>query len=142
MYSFLKSAHSYFAWVALIVITVAFVWALYHTFTKKSFEAKHYKLMLVTMIVSHIQLLLGLVLYFVSPLGFSNLSGETMKNSAYRLLAVEHPLTNIIAIVFITLAYSVYKRQRETLKGTQKAALYLGFGLLLLLSRIPWQTWL
>jgi len=142
MYPFLKSAHSYFAWIALIVIAVAFILAAYYALNKKSFTAQHYKVMFYSMIVAHIQLIFGLVLYFVSPLGFSNLSGETMKNSFHRLLAVEHPFTNIIAIVFITLAYSFYKRNRETLLGTKRAAIYLGIGLLLLLSRIPWQTWL
>ncbi len=142
MYSFLKSAHSYFAWVALIVIAVAFILAVYYTLNKKAFTVQHYKVMFYTMIVAHIQLLFGLILYFVSPLGFNNLSGKTMKNSFHRLLAVEHPFTNIIAIIFITLAYSFYKRNRETLHGTKKAAIYLGIGLLLLLSRIPWQSWL
>ncbi len=142
MYSFLKSSHSYFAWIALIIIALAFILAAYHALSKKSFGPQHYKIMFYTMIVAHIQLLFGLALYFVSPLGLANLSGETMKNSFHRLLAVEHPFTNIIAIVFITLAYSFYKRNRETVQGTKKAAIYLGLGLVLLLSRIPWQTWL
>ena len=49
------------------------------------------------MILAHIQLLVGIVLYFLSPLGFSNLSGEAMGDSMSRLYALEHPLINILA---------------------------------------------
>lgn len=143
MYSFLKSFHSYFAWAVLALILWVVILSVYHTWVKKeAFKVQHYKWVLLAMVSAHIQLLLGLILYFVSPLGFTNLSGQTMKDSFQRLLAVEHPLTNIIAIVLITLGFSLYKRSRETLSGTNKVAIYMGFGLLLLLSRIPWSTWL
>lgn len=143
MYSFLKSFHSYFAWAVLALILWVVILSVYHTWVKKeAFKVQHYKWVLLAMVSAHIQLLLGLILYFVSPLGFTNLSGQTMKDSFQRLLAVEHPLTNIIAIVLITLGFSLYKRSRETLSGTNKVAIYMGFGLILLLSRIPWSTWL
>jgi hypothetical protein len=143
MYSFLKSTHSYFAWVVLAVIVWVVIFSLYNVLVKKeAFKIQHYKWVLFAMIGAHVQLVLGLVLYFVSPLGFTNLSGQTMKDSFQRLMAVEHPLTNIIAIVLITVGFSLYKRNRETLHGTRKVAVYMGLGLLLLLSRIPWSTWL
>lgn len=143
MYSFLKSTHSYFAWLVLALILWVFIMAFYYAFIKKeAFGPQHKKWVLFPMIAAHIQLLVGLVLYIVSPLGWSNLSGETMKNSYQRLLVVEHPLTNIIAIVLITLGYSLYKKHSETVLGTRKVTVYMGLGLLLLLSRIPWSQWL
>ena len=56
---------------------------------------------LFTLIICHIQLLVGLILYFVSPLGSAQLGN--MKDAAMRLTSLEHPLINIIALVLITI---------------------------------------
>ncbi len=65
------------------------------------------RLALFTLIVSHIQLLIGIVLYFVSPyfqaFGEGGMGG-VMKDSTLRLYLVEHPLIMVIAVILITLA--------------------------------------
>ena len=65
-----------------------------------------------------------------------------MKNAQTRLYLVEHPFTNILAIVLITMGWSLHKRQSDPGKKFLRIAFFYGFGLLLLLSRIPWDTWL
>jgi hypothetical protein len=65
-----------------------------------------------------------------------------MKDSEARLYLVEHPITNILAIVFITLGWSLHKRQTEASKKFLRIGIFYSLGLLLLLSRIPWQSWL
>lgn len=136
MYSAILSVHSYFAWIALGLVILSIVAAI---LSKGAFQHNYRKIALYGLIAAHVQLLVGLTLYFVSPYGFSNLSGESMKDSFTRLLAVEHPFTNIIAIILITIGYSQAKRLDD---GSKKILLYYGIGLVLLLSRIPWSTWL
>ena len=97
------------------------------------------------LIFSHIQLLVGLILYFVSPWfdQWSNLGmGGVMKDAQARLFLVEHPFTNILAIALITIGWSVHKHQSDPSKKFLRIALFYGLGLLLLMSRIPWDTWL
>lgn len=142
MYSIIKSAHSYFAWLAFAAIIIAVVIALSSILGKKPFSTANLKMALWGLIAGHIQLLVGLLLYFLSPNGFHNLSGATMKDSAARLLAVEHPFINILAIIVITIGYSKAKKAISLGTAGKTVLIYYGIGLVLILSRIPWSTWL
>src|SRR5688572_22401414 len=101
MYTGLLHLHSYFAYILLAAVIFSIVYILMSYINKQPFTEKHRKIALIGFISTHIQTLFGLILYFVSPLGFSNISGEVMKNSELRLYAVEHPLTMIIGVVLI-----------------------------------------
>ena len=145
MYSLLKNLHSYLAYLVLLVLILAILNAFIGKVKGKDFESKDLRLSLYGLILSHIQLLIGLILYFVSPWfnQWSNLGvGGVMKAAQARLYLVEHPFTNIIAIIFITIGWSLHKRQSDPGKKFLRIALFYGFGLLLLLSRIPWESWL
>ncbi|MFZ1705559.1 MAG: cytochrome B [Saprospiraceae bacterium] len=136
MYSVFKSFHSYFAWAVLVLIILSVLAAL---LSKGTFKNSYKKIAKYGLISVHIQLLVGLILYFLSPNGFQNLSGDTMKDSFARLLAVEHPFINIVAIILITIGHSQAKKLED---GSKKILIFYGIGLILLLSRIPWSTWL
>jgi hypothetical protein len=139
MYELLQKLHSWWAYLAIIILLIAVVNAFIGYSGKKNFESKDLRISLFALIFTHIQLLLGLAVYFVSPLGFSAL-GE-MKNAALRLTSLEHPLINIIAIVLITIGWSKHKKAEGTAKF-RKILFFYGVGLLLILSRIPWSNWL
>ncbi|MEN9839696.1 MAG: hypothetical protein RL177_1175 [Bacteroidota bacterium] len=142
MYTGFQHLHSALAYVVLLLLIVAVGMAKYGFFFKKPFTETQRKVSLFALIGSHTQLLIGLAIYFISPLGFSNLSGETMGDSMARLYALEHPLINIIALVLITVGFSTAKRLTEDKKKHFRIVLMYGFGLLLILSRIPWSAWL
>ena len=145
MYSVLKTIHSYWAYLALLILVIAAVNALMGMSSKKEFGAKDLRISLFGLIFSHIQLLIGFILYFVSP-WFQQWSalgiGGVMKDAQIRLYLVEHPFTNIIAIVLITMGWSMHKRQTTDAKKFLRIGLFYSLGLLLLLSRIPWDAWL
>ena len=65
-----------------------------------------------------------------------------MKDAQTRLYLVEHPTINILALVFITLGWSLHKRVAEDSKKFFRIGTFYAIGLVLLLSRIPWSTWL
>ena len=145
MYSTLQTLHSYWAYLVLIMLIVAAINALYKTFGGKEYAARDFRISLFTLIVSHIQLLIGLLLYFVSPRLslFSELGmGEVMKDAVYRLYLIEHPLINIIAVALITIGYSKHKKKLTSPSKLKMIAIFYTIALVLFLSRIPWSTWI
>lgn len=145
MYSTVQTLHSYWAYIVLLVLIAATANALYKSFSDKDYGAKDFRISLFTLIVSHIQLLIGLLLYFVSPRLqlFSELGmGGVMKDSINRLYLVEHPLINIIAVALITIGYSKHKKKLTSPSKFKTIAVFYTIALLLILSRIPWNTWM
>ena len=139
MYNFLQKFHSGWAYLALILLFIAAANSLIGYLTKKEFTAKDRKIALLSLIGVHVQLLIGFVLYFVSPLGSSSFG--LMKDAALRLTSLEHPLINIIGIILITIGWSKHKKaETSELKFKPLGFLY-SIGLLLILSRIPWNLW-
>lgn len=143
-YSWIQSLHSYLAYVALAVLFLAVGNAITGLMSKRIFTMnKDLRLSLFALILCHIQLLVGLLLYFISPSGFSAIQefGMGGLTSAARLLAVEHPTVNILALAFITIGWSRHKKFIEGDKKFKSIAIFYGIGLLLILSRIPWSQW-
>ncbi|MFN3752620.1 hypothetical protein [Flavobacterium sp.] len=139
MYHFVQKFHSGWAYLALLLLVFAVINSFMGMSSKKEFTAKDRKIALFGLIATHIQLLVGLILYFVSPLG-SAVFGQ-MKDAALRLTSLEHPLTNIIAIVLITIGWSKHKKATTSTGKFRSIAIFYGLGLLLILSRIPWKMW-
>ena len=139
MYNFIQKFHSGWAYLALLLLFIAAINSLAGYLKKKEFTANDRKIALFALIAMHIQLLVGLILYFVSPRGKASFG--LMSDADLRLTSLEHPLVNIIAIIFITIGWS---RHKKALTSEAKfKALYLPYiiGLLLVLSRIPWKLW-
>ena len=141
--SILQNIHSYWAYIVLLVLVIAIGNALIGRISNKSFTIKDLRISLFALIVTHIQLLVGLILYFVSPRfsAWQEGVGAVMGDSSLRLYLVEHPVTNILAVILITMGWSMHKRQAENGKKFMRIGLFYFFGLVLLLSRIPWSEW-
>lgn len=145
MYSTFQILHSYWAYLVLLVLLLATGNALFKSVSGKEYSAKDFRISLFTLIVSHIQLLIGLVLYFVSPR--LQLFGEVgmgaiMKDSVNRLYLIEHPLINIIVVALITIGYSKHKKKLTSAAKLKTVAIFYTIALVFLLSRIPWSAWL
>ena len=136
----LQSIHSTLAYAVLAVIVFAIVNAFLGLSAKRNFTKKDRSLSLIALIFSHIQLVVGLILWVFSPLGKEAMS--QMSNAALRLTAVEHPLINIIAIVLITIGWSKHKKEESSNGKFKKIGIFYVLGLLLILSRIPWSNWM
>ncbi len=143
MYDTFKTLHSYWAYIVIIVLLAAIISALMGKFKKREYLAKNFRIALFGLIVSHIQLVIGLILYFVSPRFdlWGELGGEVMSNAIARLYLVEHPIVNILAIVMITIGYSKHKRKTASTSKFNIVLVFYSIGLLLLLSRIPYDVW-
>lgn len=144
MYTGLQHAHSYIAFAALILLIVASINAIIGMTSNKEFKDGDRKLSLFALIFTHTQLLIGLILYFKSPLVriFESPMEEVMKNADLRLYAIEHPLINIIAVVLITIGWSRHKKMTTSKAKFKSIAIMFALGTILILSRIPWSAWL
>ncbi len=141
MYIGLQHLHSFTAYLTLAGILAAIAAAAHLLVTGRERGKADRITALAGMILSHLQAVLGTVLYFVSPLGFSNFSGEAMGDALSRLYLVEHPFAMVVGIVLVTVGYSVAKRKEEAAAAAKWVLGGYGLGLVLILSRIPWHAW-
>ncbi|MFL0094638.1 hypothetical protein [Tenacibaculum maritimum] len=140
----MKNVHSYWAYIVVIILAYAVINAIIGLTQKKEFTQKDFRIGLFTLIAAHIQLLIGLSWYFMSPwYKFLKANGgEVMKDSTARLLAIEHPIMMVVAIILITIGWSRHKKQTSNIAKFKTFAIFYGLALLLVLARIPWSLWL
>lgn len=143
MYTGLQHAHSGLAYLALLGLVIVIFWALIGSLSGREFQERDRKIAMITFIICHIQLLLGLILYFVSPLGLSLLTGGgAMSDPTARLTALEHPLINIVAIALISVGYIRAKKLESSRSKFRSIYMLYAIGFVLIISRIPWSAWL
>ena len=144
MYNFIQKFHSGWAYLALLILVIAVVNSLIGMSSKKEFTLKDRKVALFALIAIHIQFLVGIILYFVSPNALQMIKAVGMGGltTESRLLALEHPLINIIAITLITIGWSKHKKLLTGESKFKTFSIFYGLGLVLILSRIPWKIWL
>jgi hypothetical protein len=107
-YSIFKHLHSGFRYIVLILVLVAIIQSLFGWLNKKPYTETNRKINLFALISVHTQLLIGIVLYFISPM--VQFTSDTMKNPTTRYFTVEHWFGMIIAIVLITIGHSKSKK--------------------------------
>jgi len=141
----IKMLHSGWAYITLLVLIFAVVNAIIGLSSKKEFKDKDLRISLFTLIVSHLQLIIGFIAFFASA-QFSYVldkgMGAAMKEPNIRLFVVEHPLMMILAIAAITVGFSKHKKQSTDSGKFKTISLYYGIALIFVLSRIPWTQWL
>jgi len=141
----LKFIHSYFAYLVIALLVLSTIRFLVRYALSKEYTPTDFRLALITFIVSHTQLLIGLFLYFISDkfsLWYELSFNEILTSSTNRLYLLEHPIVNIIAIVFVTRGYSLHKKRRVSNSKFKAIGFNYLLGLVLLLSRIPWDNWI
>ena len=142
MYIAIKELHSFIGFMTLTLFTFAIVFNLISWVSKRPYTKVNKIVSLVGMTSVHIQVLIGLILYFLSPHGLSNFSGAAMKVAQSRLLILEHPLIMIIAFVLVTVGYSKAKKLTDDNAKYKTIITFFFISLVLILSRIPWSIWI
>ena len=127
----LVSAHSGLRWIVLLALLFSIVVSLINR-DSNEISKKQKLIYLAALISSHIQLLIGLILYFLSSkVVFSK---ETMGNTITRFFTVEHVLGMILAIALVTIGYSKSKKA----KNHKKILLFYTLALVVIFLSIPW----
>lgn len=127
IFNILKSAHSGLRWVVILFLLLAIVKAF-----SKNYSPANKKLNLFTMIFTHLQILIGVILYFMSPKVV--FSSETMSDPMFRFFTMEHFVMMVVFAVLITIG----KKKADKFKNNKKTLLFFGIGLVVLFAAIPW----
>ncbi|MCB9251228.1 MAG: hypothetical protein H6605_02070 [Flavobacteriales bacterium] len=135
----LHHMHNALRWAILISGFIA-VYRAYSGFSgKKNWTNADQKAGLWFLLFCHLQLLVGLMLYFY--MGYQNQlanMGETMKNHVLRYWSVEHLFGMLIAIALVQIGRIKTKKANPDHAKHKKALIWFGLGLILILINIPW----
>jgi hypothetical protein len=140
--SILLTLHSFLRWAILVVILIVIF---RHLANKgKDFTAQDKSWSLRLLIVTHLQLVIGLIQYFTGNKGIAlikeNGMKACMKSPVLRFWVIEHITTSLIAIVLITIAHIITKKavinnsisKRNTIIGL------IVIAFIIMMAAIPW----
>lgn len=136
LYKIIDHAHSGLRYVVLGLLVAAIFQALSKRRSGAVYPEKN-KMGLYAFMATHIQLLLGLILYLFLSQKF-DFDDFDMTNKVERFYGVEHIVGMLLAIAIITIGYIKAKRQAGINKGWKTIALFYGIGLVIILAMIPW----
>ncbi|MPR37021.1 hypothetical protein [Salmonirosea aquatica] len=140
MYPIILALHSLVRWLVLISLLYALFlayrgWLGQRTFTKHDDTVRH-----TTATIAHLQFMLGLTLYFISPIVnyFLHHFQEAMHERQIRFFGMEHITMMLIGIALISVGSAKAKRKAEDRDKFKTMAIWFTIGLLIILSSIPW----
>jgi len=134
MYDFLLQTHSILRYFILLALVVVVIKALMGFINRQPYGKWDNKLGLYLFIFTHMQLLVGLILYFISP--FVQFGSNTMKVQETRYWTVEHIFAMLIAVVLITLARSTSKRMKDDTSKHKRMLIFNTIALVVIIATI------
>lgn len=142
-YIIILAAHNLLRWV-IIALAGYTLFRVYKGWIQKTdWGIKDQKAGTFFTISLDMQLLLGLLLYFVlSPLTksfFQNI-GDAMSNDILRFFGLEHFLLMVIAIALSHYTNSLAKKEMDSQKKFKQTSILFTIVILLILAAIPWST--
>src|ERR1700748_72412 len=108
IYEIFRDIHAWFRYVLFLLVLIAIIQSLMGWLGNRPYTEGNRKINLFAMISADVQLLFGIVLYFLSPCVQSK-SG-TMKDPTLRYFTVEHWVMMLIAIALIHVGHSKSKK--------------------------------
>jgi uncharacterized membrane protein len=136
MLDILKHTHSGLRWVVLILMLLAIV----NSLISRNYEKKHKMINLFAMISLHTQLLIGLILYFISPrVKFvEHWMSSKVAGGAFRFYNLEHISLMIIAIILVTIGRKIAEKQATDIDKHKKIRTFYTIALVIIIASIPW----
>lgn len=140
MYTFLIFTHSILRWL----IVPAMAYALFRGFRgwsrKLPFSQADDTIRHVTATLTHIQLMLGYMLYFNSPFinYFRTHFKEAIRQFDFIFFGMIHITLMTIAIILVTIGSSAAKRQQEDTAKFKTMAIFYTIAFIIILIAIPW----
>jgi hypothetical protein len=140
VYFILLNVHSILRWVVLILLIITIVKSLAGWIKNYDYLPLDDKFALFALIFVHTQLILGVILYFMSPIVRQGLQdmGAAMKNPVIRFWVVEHLVGMIISIALITIGRVASKKKPSSKAKHRTIFIYFTLGLIVMIAMIPW----
>lgn len=140
MYPTLLALHSLTRWLVLGALLFAIFhayqgWLLNKPYLKFDNAVRH-----VTATTAHVQLVLGICLYFISPIVsyFLHNFGTAVHERTIRFFGMEHIVMMLTGIIAITIGSAKAKRKETDREKYKTMAIWFTVGLLIILSSVPW----
>jgi len=142
MYTGLLHLHHWmpFLWLLLILVVLVqnfLVWK-----SDREFTASLKRQNTITIVLTHIQVTVGLVMLIGFNMDMFSDMGTLMGDAAMRFKYVEHPTTMLLGAVLITIGNAKSKRQEAAKNKAKTVVIWFGIGLLLIALRFPWEAFL
>jgi len=140
MYAFILALHSLIRWFVLASLLFALYRAYAGWLGNKVYSKFDDRVRVITATIAHIQLTVGLWLYFISPIAnyFISHFKEAVHERQIRFFGMEHVTMMLIGITLITIASAKAKRKTTDQEKFKTMAIWLTIALLVILSSIPW----
>ncbi|WP_295790619.1 hypothetical protein [Mucilaginibacter sp.] len=140
MYQILLPLHSVTRWLVLLSLLFAIYRGYRGWLGKKPYTIVDNGARLFAVNIAHIQLVIGLWLYFISPIVsyFLHNFKEAVHERQIRFFGMEHVTMMVIAIVFITIGSAKAKRKTTDKEKFKTMAIWFTISLLLIFTSIPW----
>lgn len=140
MYSFLLATHSLIRWLVLVSFLYSIFTAWRGWLFKKPFTKADGMIRTVTTTIAHVQLVMGVWLYCVSPVVsyFLHNFSAAVHERQLRFFGMEHITMMVIAITVLTIGSAKVKRKRTDREKFKTMAIWFTFALVIILSSIPW----
>jgi len=144
IYNITLYIHSLLRWLVVILAVLAIGQAYMGWLGKGEYKKLNNALSASFVGSLHLQLLIGLSLYFfLSPFGYSIFSQGmkvVMKNAELRFWAVEHITAMVLAVVIAQVGRSLAKKSTESSTKFRREAIYYTLAVLLIIYSIPWSN--
>ncbi|HEX8023872.1 hypothetical protein [Mucilaginibacter sp.] len=140
MYAFILALHSLIRWFVLASLLFALYRAYAGWLGNKVYSKFDDRVRVISATIAHIQLTVGLWLYFISPIAnyFISHFKEAVHERQIRFFGMEHVTMMLIGITLITIASAKAKRKTTDQEKFKTMAIWLTIALLVILSSIPW----
>ena len=140
MYPFLLFIHSIFRWLVLISLVYGLYRSIFGYSRKSTFTGRDNTIRHITATIAHIQLSIGYILYFQSPIisYFRNNYHEASKQFDLLFFGMIHITLMTLSIILITIGSSVAKRKEADRDKFKTMAIFWGLALIIILIAIPW----
>ena len=127
----IKMIHHLLPFIFYVILIVVIVKA----YLGKITDPKKDRLLIVTLILAHSQLLLGVYLM----IDFISKAGIHMGESANRFITVEHPTTMLIGVILITVGKVKANKIEDVVKANKIIFSYFWIALVAFALRTPWE---
>lgn len=140
MYPAILVLHSFLRWLVLISILASLITSLSGWKQQKVYSKRDDTLRSVAVLLAHIQLMLGFVLYFKSPIiaFFRTNFSEAITNIGITFFGLYHISMMTVAVTLLTIGSAKGKRAEMDTEKFRTVALFFLLALILILLAIPW----
>lgn len=140
MYEEILTLHSFLRYLLLILLLASIIKSGEAWWKQKEYSSSDNQLALSTTVISHLQLLTGLILYFISPIvetARADIS-LSMKDTLLRFWLTEHPVMAVLSVILITTGRILSKKANESPKKHRYIFIFYLIAGILIWYLIPW----